>query len=422
MTRKNNICLDANKDALLGVQSTKGWIFDSILLIPFMGVQFFANIGFAWPFALIRLAISGSILLAYFVQKEKPENKIFAGFFIIFLLFTVSIILNDGNVLDAISRYYGFLMIICLVNIRRNKITRLCYSILFTSELLIYSNLFVLTLYPYPDGLFFSEEGNPHWVIGQKQDFVIVFLPCIISSLFLWFNKVARLRIILVILAMVTTLSLVLTLGLTLVLFVLIFLVFYSFSTNRSIKGTFLFYSYIVMEGVCIFVALSKETTQIVFFYLDYLRSSDDANVSKGDTMMQRINMWYDALHNIYGNFWGLGALTEQRFDRLMPNSDYHPHVHNLLIDMAHTGGVLCALLYLSINYWTFKELDKISSTNRNILVYSLFVSNVIALTECTYWPLAVLPLALAQIYIYNYKKECKVSCRNNNHAKIVEK
>ena len=65
--------------------------------------------------------------------------------------------------------------------------------------------------------------------------------------------------------------------------------------------------------------------------------------------MMQRINMWYDALHNIYGNFWGLGALTEQRFDRLMPNSDYHPHVHNLLIDMAHTGGVLCALLYLSI-------------------------------------------------------------------------
>jgi hypothetical protein len=381
--------------AIIKHKEFQGWLFDFFICIPLYGCQYFSNIPILKDYiVLIRVLILSYLLLLYVFNKF--QSKIVVAILIMFCCVLINTYRNGNDIGPVVARYYALISTILLVACRKNNFYRLVLSIFYSSELLVYINYISMILYP--DGLYSAD----HWFIGQKQDFVLVFYIALITALLLWEKNYERKRI--VFLGVICCLSLwkILTLGLTICMFLVVFLYVYSKRSGRSIKPLRLFKIYILLESFIIMVVIFLNRFTNLFLVLGRIQASD--NLSKADTFMERITMWDAAIDKIIMNPWGIGSLTKDNFGYDFVFEVIH--VHNMMIDLALTGGVICLFSFLYINYYVYNALSHIKSIERDILAYSIFGANVLMLTECLYMPFIFCIYMIAMVYIY-YHKRC---------------
>ncbi|WP_455667721.1 O-antigen ligase family protein [Phocaeicola sp.] len=382
----------------------KGWLLDFILCIPFYNAQYFAELpATKFIFTYSRLLIA--LVLFFFYLKHKFAKDVILSMALMASCLIMNTYLNGDDVMLAFGRYYSIFGIVLLAALRRNNYKRFTLSVFYSSELFIYLNLITMLLYP--NGLY----SHDHWLIGQKQDFVTVFLVAILASLILWVNNRRRKRVICLATAICVSLSIILSLGLSISLFLLVAMVYFSAVKGKHFSSKFLFVTNIVLE--CFMIAMTLFLKQFVYIIdiFNSVKASDE--LSKGDTLMMRITMWNDAIDTVMKHPLGIGYLTESNFHHYI-NFNYHPHVHNMMLDLVFTGGVLSLVAFIYINYKVYKALADIKSIERDIFAYTIFAMNVLMLTECFYWPFAYGIYILALDYVYNYHKHKRLElCLN---------
>ena len=377
--------------------TTRGWGLEACICFPFFSLQFTQQIP---TLATLLLILKGFIcllvggLVVIKGEKLSPVTKI-----ILFLsiIVCVTTLFNGDNLHLALQRYYPIVGIALFIELRKRNITRLYVGIFHAAEILIYINLITMLLYP--EGIYIGESNNvPYWIIGQKQDFVSVFLIETLLVLILRKRNSLLFSRILVSMAMVASLSIILSLGLTFCLAIPLFMFLFKKIFHTNFKSIFLFKVYLVLQSIVIYISFVFEKLQLLIFALESISTSDDKpEYTKADTFYERIMMWSDATKLILKNPLGNGCISEERFDRIMKTSNYHPHIHNTFWDIMLSGGIFAIIAFVILNVIVSRSLDKVSGIDRDAYTYILFASTILMLTECLYWPFVF------AIYLFAY-------------------
>ena len=372
------------------------WFLDIILCFPFFGAQYFADNPITKEFfAYSRL------LIAFFFFLFYLKNRIGIGIPISILLMAVCLSIetleNRDDIFLAVSRYYSIFGIVFLIAVRKNSFKRFLYSIFCSAEILVYLNLLLMFLYP--NGFL----KDRYWLIGQKQDFVTVFLIAVTVSLLLWYTYKLRIRVILLFCAMILSQILVLSLGLTIALAIYVGLVVFTQVSGKRLSCNFLFSTNLLLELFMVSIGLAAGKYRSFIMAFNNIKAND--TMSKSDTFMERVTMWNDALATIPNHLFGVGYLTEHNYFKYI-DYIYYPHVHNMMIDICFTSGIISLIAFIYINKITYKALSGIETTQRDIFAYGIFSMNILMLTECFYWPFAFGLYMLAFVYVYNFKNK----------------
>lgn len=377
--------------------TVRGWQLDFILCLPFYGCQYLSETpGIKDYVLIIRVVFFFIIAILFF--RYKWGFPIITPLFLIASIVTLNTYFYGNDISISIARYYPLFAILMLTACRRNHFYRFLISLFFSSSLIAFVNLVTMILYP--DGL----SGEDRWLIGQKQDFVMVYFILMVSSLIIWSKGWYHKPIAAISLVCIVSLSKILTLGLTSILFLVVLLVLYSKKTIKYISAKLLFLLYLLMEFVMVSIVFYLKNYSSIINILDSVSASDQ--LSKKDTFLERVSMWTAALDSIVRNPFGIGVLTKENFGYQFVFPVVH--VHNLIIDLSLTGGIVSSLLFLYLNYYVYRLLNNIRTMERNILVYSLFGANLLMLTEALYFPFVFCIYMLSFVYIHNFRNNLK--------------
>lgn len=377
--------------------SKKYIVLDSILCIPFLNIQYFSELSGIKELIIASRLVIMLVFLFQFLRHKYAKNIVYA-FVAMAACMIYSTYQNGVEIAPAFSRYYAIFGIVLLAICRRNNYDRFMHSIYYASELFVYLNL--LTMIIFRDGLY-SER---HWLIGQKQDFVTVFLVATMAGLYLWNHNEHRKRVICMFLAMFASLMIILTLGLTAVLVLLLAMCFFTKKFRVYIRAKKLFFFCCILEFSIVVASFFGGQFAQITALLGSIQASDE--LSKADTFMMRVAMWVDSVQTILKHPWGIGYLTEENFLTYI-NFLYHPHVHNMYIDLTLTSGLIAPCAFFYVNKYTFKRLDTVRSSERDLYTYVIFVMNILMLTECFYWPFAYAIYILALISVDYQRYNC---------------
>lgn len=387
-------------------KSTKGWFWDACICFPFFSMQIIQQSPF---FASLLIIIKGLLCLVIgslvIIRREKISS-VTCTIIILSLTVCVATLFNGDSVYLGVQRYYPIVGIALLIELKKRNFLRLYVAIFHAAEFLIYINLIAMLLYP--DGLYIGEYNNaPYWIIGQKQDFVSVFLIEILLIFILRKYKALLFSRIFVSVAMATSLSIILSLGLTVCLIIPLIMFCLNKITHIKFKSIFLFKFYLLLQLIVIYIAFVFEKLQVLILTLESISASNDnPEYTKANSFYERVMMWNDAAKLIVKNPLGNGCMTEERFDKVMKMSNYHPHIHNTFWDITLTGGIFAIIAFIILNVIVSKSLDKVSGKERDIFVYVLFASTILMLTECLYWPFVFAIYIFAYYHSNNILKE----------------
>ena len=359
-------------------------------------------------FSYSRLLIMLYAVLFVFIKKR--ANLILIISITIFALVIFSTALHGDNVYSVIVRYYSMVGVLFFVELNRNNLTRELKLIFISSEIMVVIN--VITMLSFPNGIYIGENQALYWVIGQKQDFGIVFIVAFVSGLILWDDKRLKRHIIITYLSMTVSIIISPPLGLVICLLIITTMVWLSKYKIVYIKGKILMAMNFVGE---LFVLAITRGYKNMFQLQSFLANIDfGLAVNKSDTILSRVSMWLDSLDIIYNSpFIGIGCISKERYYSVTHYSLYHPIMHNQLLDFGVTGGLIAIILFISMNIIAFNNL-------RDIITFTLFAINILMLTECMYWPFTFF-FYLLSFYV-NRIDETMYSKQNKIYSSVFTK
>lgn len=330
----------------------------------------------------IRLGVFGIYLIEYLYLNR--SDKIVFLYSILFGVVLFSTIYNGDNAVLAFTRYFPTIAILMLVTIRRNSIVqRIIKPVFCAAEILIIINTIFIILFP--NGYYVTERGMQFWFLGQKQEFVAVYMPALFCCALLWNNKKYKKRIVIAIILMVYTMFMALPLGLLLAFGIFGVGLLISHRRTITFKGTTLLVFNGLFEGIMFFVAFNYQN---MLHLQEFLGTIGAGLVTKAATFAARVRIWNNAI-DIFErySFAGAGVISQERYSVLTgaASYDYIPQFHNMGFDLAATGGIIAVIVYVTINMVAFRRLDKSTSKYSNTLKWILFTMNVLSLTEVVY-------------------------------------
>lgn len=330
----------------------------------------------------IRLGIFGIYLIEYLYLNR--SDKIVFLYSIIFGVVLFSTIYNGDSAVLAFTRYFPTIAILMLITIRRNSIIqRIIKPVFIAAEILIIINTIFIILFP--NGYYVTERGMQFWFLGQKQEFIAVYLPALFCCALLWNDKKYKKRIVIAIILMVYTMLVALPLGLLLAFGILGIGLLISHRRAITFKGMTLLAFNGIFECVMIFVAFNYQN---LLYLQGFLGTIGAGLVTKAATIAARVRIWNNAI-DIFEkySFAGAGVISQERYSILTGASsyDYASQFHNMGFDLAATGGIIAVIVYAIINIMAFRKLDRSTSKYSNTLKWILFTMNVLSLTEVIY-------------------------------------
>lgn len=394
------------------INKSSSSLIDILICILFFSVNYVQQIP---ELALITLALK-MIFVVFFCAEIVIRRIDLNPVILLILVLAISVFaatLFYDSLYLPLQRYYGIIGVSMFVMIRHETIEGFYKSVLYAGEFLIILNLLSMILYP--EGIYVSETNRaPYWILGQKQDFVSVYVVVLLMSFLLWKNKLMRVNILFVIVAMIISLMMVMAIGLTICIMIPLCMIVVKKFTNFYFRSIILFRLYLVLEIFVILIALVSKQFAFLFIALGNINAANETAgtgpFTKADSVYTRILMWNDAIKLILNHPFGNGIISEERFDKIMKTSSYHPHIHNTLLDMTLTGGVVALIVFIILNFYISKRLDRIKTNERDIFVFVIFAMTILMLTECLYWPFTFAVYMLA--YYYTIKEEKTLSFR----------
>lgn len=344
----------------------------------------------------IRLGIFGIYLIEYLYLNR--SDKIVYLYSIIFGIVLFSTIYNGDSAVLAFTRYFPTIAILMLVTIRRNSIIqRVIKPVFIAAEILIIINTIFILMFP--NGYYVTERGMQFWFLGQKQEFVAVYMPALFCCALLWDNKKYKKRIVLAIILMVYTMLVALPLGLLLAFGILGVGLLISQRRAITFKGMTLLTFNGLFECIMLFVAFNYQN---LLRLQGFLGTIGAGLVTKAATIAARVRIWNNAI-DIFERYSiaGAGVISQERYSILtgLASYDYASQFHNMGFDLAATGGIIAVIIYVIINIMAFRRLDKSTSKYSNTLKWILFTMNVLSLTEVVYISFCAMMYSIA-IYV----------------------
>lgn len=320
----------------------------------------------------------------------------------LFIARVLSTFIAGDRIVSVFSLYFPIISIMMFIEINRDELSMLIKAIYAASGILILGN--TITLVVFPGGLYTTNYGwNLYWLIGQKQDWNVVYIAFFISSLLLWNETKLKLFSFWVYSMMVYSFIVQLPLGLVLFFFITVSLLLFS-KKRRLLKAKDMFIVNVILEVLLIVVAYLFE----IISWINELLSKMSANeiLTKRDTMLSRVNMWRDGLGQFVSHpILGVGNVSEDRWSDLFHLSSYHPNFHNTPIDIMVTSGMIGIIAYVLVYVYVAKRLDASMSRNSMIITYGIFGINILMLVEGVYAPFVWFFIFIG-IYIKDLDKE----------------
>lgn len=342
------------------------------------------------------------------IVKNKIKNIIYP--IMIFLIITLSTYLNNGQISKAIGHWIPIIGMLSWLYISRYKLLEISRIFTVIGGLFIIVNFLSILLYP--NGIL-NRIYIPIWILGQKQDLLICYFPTLLFGILAnkW-NLLSNKFKILIIISGILTLLILRPIGLiitTILLFCMTYFdrIFKYFSINN------LFKIIIILEIIAIGLAFVYEDMTGIKFYLESITMEGQNN--KYQTLGTRFSMWTYGIQTIKNNpLIGVGQITESTWYKTSGLDYYHSILHNLLLDITFTGGILSIIILLIWFSQISKKLNYLSNYEWcRYIGYAFFSFNIICITECPYQPSVFIVIGVAMILdqslvksinTYNYK------------------
>ena len=252
----------------------------------------------------LLIALKFSMLLCIFLvysSRVINERQEFSAHVVCPFVIALSIIVSSSSVqslLLAIQRYYSAIAIVLYIDIRSRHIQRLMNSAFFSAFFKVLVN--AIAIAAFPDGVFFSKSaGAPYWVIGQKQEFVNVFLLAFSFGLILWKNRGHRPAIVLCFALMAYSIFILNSKpwGLIICLFLVVSGILFEKASRIRMNAAFLFAVNIAGEVAILLICANFKKILLLKGLFDSLQSVSSANgFTKYDSLVARFNIWKDAM------------------------------------------------------------------------------------------------------------------------------
>lgn len=318
---------------------------------------------------------------------------------LIFGITLLCTIFNGGDFSYVIIRFLPIIMIVLYLDINAHRIEELFGNIYISSSALIMINAISMVLYP--EGIYTESYGHvKYWIIGQKQDFVTVFI--IFLFLALWYSRKKKKRIVTVFTVIAMGISFVIDTSFGLFLVSTSMIIMYLINKRLNVTGKMYLLVYLILEITVVSISTSFQIGGILSSLLEVI-TFNGSGVTKLYTMIQRFDFWNLALKNIASSpIFGIG------FESSSVVSSYH----NMLLDITVCGGVVCLIAYLIILFYAYKRLDKFKTSESMLLRITIFSVSILSLTETVYFPfvfvLFFLPSKMKNVYLVNEQSNVK--------------
>lgn len=209
----------------------------------------------------------------------------------------------------------------------------------------------------------------PVWLIGQKQDFVNVFLFAYVLNFIFWKEKRMKKYILLTNIIMWLSMLWSFPLGLMLSLFGISFMMYLAHSRFIYWNGKFLYAMNLTGQFIATVFAQIYTTSFSLYTTLKGVTSLRGEGLNKADSILQRVHMWQDVLDILSKSpLFGGGRIS---------------YMHNQIFDLGFSGGLIAISIFILLNIYVFRKFDRYKGRNRDILVIAIFAANVLNLTEC---------------------------------------
>lgn len=369
------------------------FVFEILLWISFFNPQIFsANINLAYNllgvlFDIIRFGYLFLFLAKVLHSNSKTGmNKIILCGILCGSTVFLSVFLNsDFNSLKpVIIRYTACIGVMSFVYDKRSDAVSLLKTLFIASEILIYLNAFSMILHP--NGLYMLDIYTPGWILGQKQNFIYVYLMALFVLLVACKAKMYGIRPYLLFVVIASTLiysrpiGLLLTMLATFVLCILPEKWHHLFKTRYFVIIILLF-----MIGI-IYITLNYEKMDFLQQILSLINT--DGKMKKNRTILSRVYMWRDAILLWFKYpLFGAGIMSPNRYSELMKYSGYHPVIHNTYLDLICTGGISALLAFIFMNIIAIRRLKTSYHWMSWITIVNLFAMWTLMMVEGMYGP-----------------------------------
>jgi len=260
----------------------------------------------------------------------------------------------------------------------------------------------LLSTYIYPNGIN-NSVYNPNWIIGQKQDFSMAFLPTLILGPITMKKRKDKFFYVFIVIAMLFQLIEKFTLG-TIISFMVFALLAIYFKFGKVDPKKLLKYYFYGFALLLLLAFVFTDNSLFVFF--SKLQAGE---FSKFDTLSVRFLLWRDAWDIFAGSYlFGAGAISESRYYLFQYAGQYYPNFHNMIFDLLATCGVMGFAIYLYFNKNIIKSSVLRSHYYYNYIICGVFAVNVLWLVEAVYSPLLCIPLFSCSVLLNSERRLAK--------------
>lgn len=354
-------------------------IFILLILIPFFEPEYI-SVGYYGVHKIINYwKLFASMIIVFLYFKQMKISKFILTIMIYeFIIIGATYLNRYGYVRLALNTGLDIISICMFLELGiKNNCKKMIHTILLIFEVLVYSNL--ITLIIYPDGMYISNRQNyaNNWLLGYDNLHIVTILPAIVISLIYSYIDGEKIKFRTKILLICGLTSVFITLSATSTVAILILIIFIM-QKNSVFKNTIVFnYLNYCLTYIVLFISIVLLRLQEIFswFIVDIL--------GKSLTFTGRTNIWDATMYYIKESWiWGYGV--EKSLIRTLKNSNqYATHAHNHILEVLYKGGILLLFAFLYLLLIVGRKLMKYKGTMiSKILSFSIFLFFLMMLVE----------------------------------------
>ena len=300
--------------------------------------------------------------------KNKQVSKNTIAFFIFIIITFISTLYNGRGLWYFFRVYYvNFAVLMCADLSFKNKNKKeLLLFVANISAILLLINFGTVLLKDVFDIVLYNESST--YFLGMDNRFILFIIPCLLSNYYIYLgDKKKRYMRRFVFLYIVGLISLLLTWSVTSLLSMIVCAALVKIFGDKQIKlnAKIVLLLFIILNYLIVGL-------NILDVFNDYIINI----LHKTSTLSYRTVLWENAIRMIksspFSMMFGLGYFDTSRIIPIYWNGMGVNHLHNLLIDVTFSSGLIGLFIYL---YSLFNISNNINNiTDRNIIVLLLFL------------------------------------------------
>jgi len=368
-------------------QTLQSPAFLLLLLIPHFKLPYFNE------FPLLDLGFNGLRVLSFIItvflyikSRKKASNALwtFVGLQSIILLSTV---INGQPIYGFIAENLLQIAVFMLIGMACTSAGILIKALFVIGELLVYSNLITVILFP--RGLYSTPIAGFQscWLLGYKNTALCFYLVFLLICAFVAYYEKKNYKAY--ILAGAILISVIITRASAGIISVTAFLVLWYLIDRKNVKIINSYTLVLINVALFFFVTVFRGYKLFDFLIEDVLNESL--------SLSGRTYIW-DRVYELIAEkpVLGWGRMTEEYLLSISKVKDCL-NAHNLILQYLLTGGIVALVLYCGFNYYILKKLYKYRANyTSKILSAILFAYYASIVVEANPNPLNFILFAIA--------------------------